>query len=70
MTDIYKVLYKNGSFGSLRLALTAWYEREVELSGFPLIRQKRANEWGTGHLLFIQGVTRCASQDAQDDRYG
>jgi len=39
----------------------------LEGCGFPLIRQKHANEWGTVHLRFIQGVTRCASQDAQDD---
>ena len=37
----------------------------VEGFGFPLIRKKHANEWGTVHLRFIQGVTRCASQDAQ-----
>ena len=39
----------------------------VEGFGFPLIRKKHANEWGTVHLRFIQGVTRNASQSAQDD---
>ena len=39
----------------------------LEGCGFPLIRQEHANEWGTVHLRFIQGVTRCASQDAQND---
>jgi len=39
----------------------------LEGCGFPLIRKKHANEWGTVHLRFIQGVTRNASQSAQDD---
>jgi hypothetical protein len=30
----------------------------VELCGLPLIRQKKANEWGTVRLRFIQGATR------------
>jgi len=39
----------------------------LEGCGFSLIRQEHANEWGTVHLRFIQGVTRCASQDAQEE---
>ena len=41
----------------------------VEGCGFPLIRQKHANEWGTVHLRFIYDVTRYASHDAKDDSF-
>jgi hypothetical protein len=42
-------------------------QNQIEGCGFPLIRQKHANEWGTVHLRFIQGVTRCAGHAAQND---